>query len=246
MEKRKITAREILGDVRTGAGDPALMEKYKLSAQGLQSVFNKLLKAGVLTQQELDDRVPMSERTVDVGLFICPACGNIQGKEFTKCPRCGFVPPDVGKAAVTRVVDKRGRAVKKEPTKGTATRKTMGPVTKGRGTETVEQIAENEETAVPSVESIKSYCLTMAIVSVAAYVLVVVGLFVVLGVAVQEGFPSMTQVLLGGLAAALAASIMLFLALLTLRSLRDLTKVLAHVAQAVSHERLSDLDRPIA
>jgi uncharacterized protein (UPF0212 family) len=88
MKKRKITAREVLGDVRTGVSDPALMEKYRLSAQGLQSVFNKLLK--VLTQEELD--VPMSERTVDLGLFICPACGNIQGNSQSAlwicCSKC--------------------------------------------------------------------------------------------------------------------------------------------------------------
>jgi hypothetical protein len=246
MEKRRITAREILADVRTGAGDPALMEKYKLSAQGLQSVFNKLLRAGVLTQQELDDRVPMSQRTVDLGLNICRACGHIEAKEFTKCPRCGFVPPDAGKTAVSREVDKRGSVVKKEFKKSTTKRKPIGPVTKGRGAQTVEQTGEDEEVAVPRVQSIKSYCLTMAIVSVAAYVLVVVGLFVVMAVSIREGFPSMTQVLVGGLAAALAASVMLFLALFTLRSLSELTKVLTHVDQVLSHDRSLDLDRPIA
>ena len=93
MQKRKITAREILQDIRAGKSDKTLMEKFNLSAQGLQSLFDKLVRAGVVTQDELDDRVPISERTVDLGLFICPACGNIQGKEFVTCPRCGFSVP---------------------------------------------------------------------------------------------------------------------------------------------------------
>lgn len=235
-----------MGDVRTGASDPALMEKYKLSAQGLQSVFNKLLNAGVLTQQELDDRVPMSQRTVDLGLNICRACGHIDSKEFTKCPRCGFVPPDAGKTAVSREVDKGGRAVKKETKRSTTTRKSIGPLAKGQGKKTDEQTGEDEHVAVPRVDRIKSYCMTMAIVSIAAYVLVVVGLFVVVAVSIPKGFPSMTQVLVGGLAAALAATIMLFLVLFTLRSLSELTNVLLQVAQVLPHDRSLDLDKPIA
>ncbi len=84
-------------DLRAGFGDHDLMEKYQLSAQGLQSVFAKLVKAGVISQSELDERIPVSERTVDLGLFICPACGNIQGREFTQCPRCNFIVPDKSK-----------------------------------------------------------------------------------------------------------------------------------------------------
>lgn len=93
MEKRKITAREVLEDIRLGKSDSTLMQEYSLSAQGLQSVFRKLLRARLITQKELDDRIPASEQTVDIGLFVCPACGNIQGKEWVTCPRCQFSLP---------------------------------------------------------------------------------------------------------------------------------------------------------
>jgi hypothetical protein len=93
MEKRKLKPKEIVSDIRAGTDDATLMHRYALSAQGLQSVFRKLVQAGMVTQSELDERVPMAERTVDIGLYICPACGNIQGKEFTECPRCGFAAP---------------------------------------------------------------------------------------------------------------------------------------------------------
>ncbi len=246
MEKRRITAREILADVRTGVGDPALMEKYKLSAQGLQSVFNKLLKAGALTQAELDARVPMSQRTVDLGLNVCRACGHIESKEFVECPRCGFVSPDAGTAVANRDVDKKGRSLKKGSKQTTTARKTTASVTKSGSAAAADQTDEAGEVRIPRVESLKRYCLTMAGISAAAYVLVTAGLFIVMAVAVQEGSPSMTQILFGGLAAALGASILGFLALYTLRTLSELTEVLDHVAYVVTRERWSDLDRPIS
>lgn len=246
MEKRRITAREILADVKTGVGDPVLMEKYKLSAQGLQSVFNKLLKAGVLTRQELDDRVPMSQRTVDLGLNVCRACGHIESKEFAKCPRCGFVSPDAGTAIVNRDVNKKGRGLKKDPKKTAKTHKTTAPVTNGGEAGAVDQVGKNGVARIPRVESIKRYCVAAAAISTAAYVLAAAGLFIVTAVAVREGFPSLTLVLFGGLAVALGASILVFLALFSLRTLSELTEVLDHVAYVVTRERWSDLDRPIS
>ena len=119
MDKRKITAREVLRDIRSGLSDQDLMEKYTLSAQGLQSVFHKLVNAGVITQPELDDRVPITERTVDLGLFICPACGNIQGTEFATCPRCGFTAPGRAKA----IQDERAGISGKKTPSGPALRR---------------------------------------------------------------------------------------------------------------------------
>ena len=111
MEKRKITAREVLKDVQAGMNDTALMKKYMLSAQGLQSVFNKMIEARIITEEEVDGRVPLSERTVDIGLFICPACGNIQGREFTVCPRCDYTAPGQAKKSKTlRTSPKKSKA----------------------------------------------------------------------------------------------------------------------------------------
>ena len=94
MGKRKITARDVLADLEAGLDDPELMEKYKLTSEGLQSLFNKMLKARVITRAELDSRAPATERTVELGLFICPACGNIEHTEFTRCPKCGHSAPE--------------------------------------------------------------------------------------------------------------------------------------------------------
>lgn len=58
MVKPKIDAQQALDDIRSGLDDYALMDKYNLSAKGLQSLFSKLVSVGAITQAELDRRGP--------------------------------------------------------------------------------------------------------------------------------------------------------------------------------------------
>lgn len=53
---RKINAKEIVADIRTGMTDEALMSKYQLSAKGLLSLFDQLIKTGLIEAQELSER----------------------------------------------------------------------------------------------------------------------------------------------------------------------------------------------
>jgi uncharacterized protein (DUF433 family) len=54
--KPKIKARDAINDIRAGMTDAELMEKYDLSAKGLQSLFLKLLEAKAITRNELHQR----------------------------------------------------------------------------------------------------------------------------------------------------------------------------------------------
>jgi uncharacterized protein (DUF433 family) len=54
--KPRIKARDAVRDIRSGMTDSGLMEKYGLSAKGLQSVFLKLLEAKAITQAEMNQR----------------------------------------------------------------------------------------------------------------------------------------------------------------------------------------------
>ncbi|MGO9121680.1 MAG: hypothetical protein ACLQPD_29235 [Desulfomonilaceae bacterium] len=90
MPKPKISAKELIADIRAGMDDPALMKKYGLSAQGLQSAFKKLVEAKAVKQSELDNRVPLAERTVDI-VWKCPACGKPQTQQADICPNCGVI-----------------------------------------------------------------------------------------------------------------------------------------------------------
>ncbi len=228
MQKRKITAREILQDIRAGKSDKTLMEKFNVSAQGLQSIFDKLVRAGVVTQDELDERVPMSERTVDLGLFICPACGNIQGKEFVTCPRCGFSVP--GKS--------------EEPTQpATANKpgpKESGDVRKRRPSALIHapaSIGVDEASADPSLGLIRmmNYCRILSIAAMGIYVVAVIGImFVLLPSSGSTNFELLLSVL--ALAApAIAISVIIFI---SIRILTEAVKVFSSLSAAVSEEFL--------
>ena len=91
MAKVKIDAKTALEDIRAGMSDSALMDKHKLSAMGLQSLFDKLLQAGVISRSELEERIPLSQKSVDIEIFRCPACGMPQFSEFDECPQCGVI-----------------------------------------------------------------------------------------------------------------------------------------------------------
>ena len=54
--KPRIKARDAVRDIRSGMTDTGLMEKYGLSAKGLQSVFLKLLEAKAITHAEMNQR----------------------------------------------------------------------------------------------------------------------------------------------------------------------------------------------
>ncbi len=60
MTKPIIQARQFAEDIRSGMSDSELMEKYRLSAKGLQSAFTKLLNNGIVTVEELYGGRPRS------------------------------------------------------------------------------------------------------------------------------------------------------------------------------------------
>jgi hypothetical protein len=62
--KRKITAKDIVADLRSGLTDPELMTKYRLTSRGLQSVFRKLLSAQLITWDEVYGRSGQGDDTV--------------------------------------------------------------------------------------------------------------------------------------------------------------------------------------
>jgi len=91
MSKRSISASEIISDLRSGYNDNDLIEKYRLSARALESIFGKLVQAGLLAQPELDARLDVSQRTVALEVFRCPSCDTVQLTKFDECPLCGVV-----------------------------------------------------------------------------------------------------------------------------------------------------------
>jgi uncharacterized protein (DUF433 family) len=64
--KPKIRARDAVNDIRQGMNDAELMEKYELSAKGLQSLFLKLLEAKAVTKAELQQRRALYQDTIAI------------------------------------------------------------------------------------------------------------------------------------------------------------------------------------
>jgi len=56
-EKKTVSAKDVIADIRVGMTDEQLMKKHLLSAKGLQSLKDKLLSAGLLSQAELDSKL---------------------------------------------------------------------------------------------------------------------------------------------------------------------------------------------
>jgi hypothetical protein len=73
--KRRIVAKEIVNDIRSGMPNSDLMAKYELSMKGLTSVFTKLINAKICTQRELLSRMPPGEDTAGlVGMRDIARC----------------------------------------------------------------------------------------------------------------------------------------------------------------------------
>jgi len=90
-QKKTLSAKEAISDIRAGASDEFLMKKYGVSEKGLKSLFQKLVEAKVLTQDELDGRGDHRDPTTATQLFKCPSCGLPQNYEFKTCPQCGII-----------------------------------------------------------------------------------------------------------------------------------------------------------
>jgi len=67
MRRVKIRAIEVVKSIRAGMDDGALMERFKISASGLQKLLEDLVTAGILHSTELEERLSLSQGSVIVG-----------------------------------------------------------------------------------------------------------------------------------------------------------------------------------
>lgn len=101
-EKKKISAKDILADIKGGMDATALKMKYGLSDEGLNKVYGKLKTAGLLTEGDLrpckmlDDQ--KEQRSADRSISMawrCPACNAPQPERMEECPQCGAIASKV-------------------------------------------------------------------------------------------------------------------------------------------------------
>lgn len=65
-DKPAISGKEVSRLIEAGATDEELMERFKLSARGLESLLRKMVSVGMMRQLELDERKSLREKSVVV------------------------------------------------------------------------------------------------------------------------------------------------------------------------------------
>lgn len=88
--KATLNAKDLIGDIRSGMDDEALMSKYKLSSKGLQSAFSKLISNNLISIEEvfgerrsgLADTVIIDDQTLIETYFdtLRPLCLAMKGQ----------------------------------------------------------------------------------------------------------------------------------------------------------------------
>lgn len=58
MAKREIEAKKVISDIRAGMDHHSLMAEYRLSAEVLRHLLQRLVHAGLIGLPELDQRMP--------------------------------------------------------------------------------------------------------------------------------------------------------------------------------------------
>lgn len=92
----KISTKEIVELVKSGIDEASLMEKFNFSAKAIDSLLDRLVAAGMLTQSEVDGLRALSSGSVvvDSGQAKFPwmtwEWPVISGADAAKCIRCGM------------------------------------------------------------------------------------------------------------------------------------------------------------
>jgi hypothetical protein len=106
-EKKKISAKEISADIKSGMTNADLMAKYHLSAQDLKKIRHKLKALGITDESDRPQVVKKPIARHHPGQR-CPSCDFPLADDDIECPRCGIViskviaadAPSLGSAAL--------------------------------------------------------------------------------------------------------------------------------------------------
>ncbi len=126
QDSGRINLTAFMEDIRAGADDSALMEKYGLSPKGLKVALDGLVKMGRITRAELDNRVISPTAALEYKAK-CPGCGSPQPRGFKVCARCGYI---VGSGSYQKVAAPgRRKARSADDTTGEARPDPLAPQT---------------------------------------------------------------------------------------------------------------------
>lgn len=82
MAERELNAKEVMVDVLSGVDDAGLMEKYKLSSQGLANLFEALVSEGLL--EFVDDQFVIPSKEIKVSQVVSDIQSGFTGSQLMK------------------------------------------------------------------------------------------------------------------------------------------------------------------
>lgn len=83
MGQREISAKEVLKDIRAGLTDAGIMQKYKLSSKGLESLYRKMALAGLLEKPAQSPSSPQ-KRTINAAKIASDIRSGMSDEELMK------------------------------------------------------------------------------------------------------------------------------------------------------------------
>jgi anti-anti-sigma regulatory factor len=83
-DKPVVSARELLGDLANNLSDQDLMKKHGLSPKGLNSLYKKLLRKGLITRRALARRMGIATREISVMLGTKPKKHTVDASDVMK------------------------------------------------------------------------------------------------------------------------------------------------------------------
>ncbi|HMK35557.1 MAG TPA: zinc ribbon domain-containing protein [Desulfomonilaceae bacterium] len=99
MDKKHISAHQVVQDINSGMDDSALMGKYALSAREVQALMKQLVAAKLISESACSElQLLWAQRKGKV--WRCPACRMPQSHPYEECPQCGII--------VAKFIEKHG------------------------------------------------------------------------------------------------------------------------------------------
>ena len=84
----EIDSQQVIEDFRSGKSDAEMMEKYQLTFDELNGLFQRLISEGHLSTSEVQKRASV-EQTQQLKILRCQSCGKLVFDESDTCPECG-------------------------------------------------------------------------------------------------------------------------------------------------------------
>lgn len=104
MPKRKLPARDLAADIKSGLSYQDLLDRYSLSEAILDAACKKLIEAGLIEAREVpqktidippaeepETREPSQLQTRVIPSFKCPHCGTVHIQGDAVCTQCGVL-----------------------------------------------------------------------------------------------------------------------------------------------------------